>query len=189
MWWRITVLALLLVGAQAPGERPKDRAPVGTRAEAATAGLPEAIVERIRVIEAKERPRGRPWKGREAEELMARPGFEQAERFARERAARLHHRLADELGLQREERARFLKLHEEANEARLRAVAFVLKQGSDYPGRIRELAEADKLPEELRRADPRATHRKVRKLLGEERYTAYLELRDKPRGGKTGEAR
>lgn len=179
MWWTFSLVGLLLVGLQEPAPRPKERAATGTRAAAVTDTLPDSVVKRIRAIEAKSRPPSRAWEAAEAEALTRKQGFDQAHRSSREKAARYHNRLADGLDLSQEEKAQFLSILRSAHEARLEAVVYTLKQGSGYTRRIRALSEAGKVPEALRQADPRTTNRKLRKLLGEKRFAAYLEVREK----------
>ncbi len=172
----LSLVALLLAAPQPPEAERAKRPAVGTRAEARTEGLPSPIVERMRAIEAKKRPSARSWKGSEAEELMRRPGFEKARQASIEMATRHHERLARRMRLAGEERRRFLSILGAAHEARLEAVAFMLEQGSGYPRRLREAAEAEKLPDALRQADPRRAQRKLRELLGEKRFAHYVEL-------------
>ena len=123
MWWTLSLAALLLAGPQEPAARPVDRAPVGTRAPATIDDLPDAIVKRIKAIEAKPKPKSRAWK-------MPRPGFDRVPEASMEMAARHHNEWADHLGLARQERAEFLAILKAGHEARLESTAYRLKQGS-----------------------------------------------------------
>ena len=175
----ITIATLMIVGLQTFASEPRKHRATGTEALATTEGLPKEIIERVKRIESKKRPKPRTWSGEEAAALMARPESTKARQMAVERGARFHRRLADGLVLKKKEKAKFLSVLADGHEARLVAVAYTLKQGSGFHRRIPALARAGELPEVFKKADPTIINRKLRKLLGEERFEAYLKLRDK----------
>ena len=182
MWKIITLAGLMSFGLQALASEPRKPRATGTEALATTDGLPKAIVERIRKIESKKRPQARAWSGEEAKALMAKRDFPRARQMAVDKGAKFHGGLANDLGLNQKEKAKFLSILANAHEARLEAIIYTLKQGSGYPNRLRTLARSEELPDAIKKADPRITNRKLRRLLGEKRFTAYLDVREKASG-------
>lgn len=181
--WRITIFAgLMFFGLQALASEPRKYRATGTEALATTAELPKAIVERIRRIESKKRPRPRTWSGEEAKELMAKPDFDRARQLAVDKGAEFHGLIADLMNLKQQDKAQFIFILESAHEVRIEALIYTLKQGSAYPKRIPALARAGKLPRAIKNADPKITNRKLHKLLGKEQFSVYLDARDRASG-------
>lgn len=182
MWRFTTLIALMLIGFQAIASEQRKPRVVGTQAAASTEGLPKVIVERIKRIESKRRPRARAWSGEDAKSLKANPSFARARQIAVERGAKFHNRVASKLELNQKEKAQFLSILAKAHEARLDAMVDILEQGSDYPKRIQKIARTEKLPTVIKKSDPRITRSKLLRLLGKERFAAYLHARDRVTG-------
>lgn len=181
--WRITILAgLMFFGLHALASEPRKYRATGTAALATTDELPKAIIERIKKIESKKRPQSRTWSGEQAKALMAKPDFNRVRQMAVDKGAKFHSLIADDMNLNQKHKAQFLSILASGHEARIDALIYTLKQGSAYPKRLPALARAGKLPEELKKADPTITNRKLLKLLGKERFSVYLDARDRASG-------
>ena len=176
--WRTTLLAgLMFFGLQALASESRRYQATGTAALATTDQLSKEIVERIKKIQSKKRPKSRTWSGEQAKALMTKPDFDRARQMAVDKGEKFHGQVVNHMNLNQQDKRQFLLILASAHKARIEALIYSLKQGSGYPKRLPALARAGKLPMEFKKADPAITNRKLRALLGKEQFASYLEAR------------